>query len=205
MIKLSIKPHKPIILASASKIRSKILKNTGIEFTIKNPSIDEENIKKKIAKKTVSNQAKILASAKALKISENNPNTYVIGADQICSINKMIFKKPLNIDNAINQLKRLSGKTHKQTSAISLFYEGKKLWCHTEEALLTMYKLSENEIKNYLNIDKPFQSCGSYKFESYGHHLFSKVIGDSYTIQGFPLISLLRQLRKYKLYSLKNN
>ena len=117
----------------------------------------------------------------------------------------MIFKKPLNINNAINQLKKLSGKTHKQTSAICLFYEGKKLWCHVEEAKLTMHRLSENEIKNYINIDRPFQSCGSYKFESYGHHLFSKVVGDSFTIQGLPLISLLRQLRKYKLYSLNNN
>ena len=205
MIKLSIKPHKPIILASASKIRSKILKNTGLKFTIENSSIDEENIKKKIARNKISDQAKILACAKASKVSEKNPNTYVIGADQICSINKMILKKPLNIDNAINQLKKLSGKTHKQTSAICLFYKGKKLWCHAEEAKLTMHKLSENEIKNYINIDKPFQSCGSYKFESYGHHLFSKVVGDSFTIQGLPLISLLRQLRKYKLYSLKNN
>ena len=205
MAKLSIKPNKPLILASGSKIRAKILKKTGIEFSVKTSFVDEESIKKNISSKSFSKQAETLACAKALKVSKNNINSYVIGADQICNIGKLIVHKPKNMLNAINQLKMLSGHTHKQTSAICLYYKGKKLWCYSEEAKLTMHKINTSEIKNYLKIDKPFQSCGSYKFESYGHHLFSKVIGDSYTIQGFPLLSLLRQLRKYKLYSLKDN
>ncbi len=204
MTKLSIKPNKPIILASKSKIRSKILRKTGIEFTIKTSFVDEDSIKRTISSKPISSQAKILANAKALKVSEENINSYVIGADQICSTGNTILHKPINMTNAIKQLKNLSGKTHKQTSAICLFYKGEKLWSHSEEAKLTMHNLSLKEIKNYLKIDKPFQSCGSYKFESYGHHLFRIVEGDSYTIQGFPLTSLLRQLRKYNLYSLKN-
>ena len=205
MTKLSIKPDKPIILASGSKIRAKILKQTGIEFSVKTSLVDEDAIKKSISTKNINKQAEILACAKALKVSEINLRSYVIGADQICSIGKLILHKPKTMNNAIKQIKSLSGKTHKQTSAICLYHNGKKLWCYSEEAKLSMHKLSTAEIKNYLNIDKPFQSCGSYKFESYGCHLFSKVIGNSYTIQGFPLLSLLKQLRKYKLYSLKNN
>ncbi len=205
MPKLSIKPSKAIILASGSKIRAKIMKKTGIQFSVKTSFVDEEIIKKTISSKSIGKQAEILACAKASKVSEKNLNSYVIGSDQICSINNLILHKPLNTVNAIKQLKLLSGKTHKQTSAICLYYKGNKLWSYSEEAKLTMHKLNISEIKNYISLDKPFQSCGSYKFESNGHHLFSKVTGDSYIIQGFPLISLLEQLRKYKLYSLKNN
>ena len=205
MTKLSIKPHKPIILASTSKIRAQLLKKTGLNFTIKSSFVDEESIRKSVTNKSIAKLAQILARAKAEEISNSYPNAYTIGADQICSLNKKILDKPLNKINAIKQLKILSGKTHKQTSAICIYHKKKVLWSHVEEAHMTMHKLNNEEIKAYILMDKPFQSCGSYKFESYGQHLFSKVVGDSFTIQGFPIISLLKQLRKYKLYSLIKN
>jgi len=205
MTKLSIKPHKPIILASTSKIRAQLLKKTGLNFVIKNSFIDEESVRKSITNKNITKLAKVLACAKAKKISDAYPNAYTIGADQICSLNKTILDKPLNKTNANKQLKILSGKTHKQTSAICIYHKGKILWNHVEEAYMTMHKLNNEEIEAYILLDKPYQSCGSYKFESYGQHLFSKVVGDSFTIQGFPIISLLKQLRKYKLYSLIKN
>ena len=67
-----------------------------------------------------------------------------------------------------------------------------------------MNRLKENEIIKYLEIDKPFNSCGSYRYESLGIHLFSKVTGNNETIQGLPLIALLKQFRKNKIYSIKN-
>ena len=67
-----------------------------------------------------------------------------------------------------------------------------------------MNKLEENEIIKYIEIDKPFSSCGSYRYESLGMHLFSKVNGNNETIQGLPIIALLKQFRKNKIYELKN-
>jgi len=201
---ISITPSIPIILASASKIRYEILRKAGLEFSVIISDVDEEKLKKKIVNKSIKEKASILASEKALNVSITNPNSYVIGADQICNLNDKIFSKPKNINNAIKQLKELSGKTHKQTSGISLCFNGKIIWSNIEEAELTMKELEENEIIKYLEIDKPFNSCGSYKYESLGIHLFSKVNGNNETIQGLPLVKLLEQLRKNKVYSIKN-
>ena len=205
MGKVFITPSIPLILASASKIRADILKKTGIVFSIEVSNIDEDKINKKMLNKNIIERAKILASEKASIVSQKNPNSYVIGADQICNIDNKIFSKPITMENAIKQLKELSGKTHKQTSGICLYYNNELLWSYAEEAQLTMHKLEEDEIIKYLELDKPFNSCGSYKYESLGSHLFSKVIGQSETIQGLPIIALLKQLRNNKLYSLENN
>ena len=83
-------------------------------------------------------------------VSKKNLNSYVIGSDQICSINNLILNKPLNTVNAIKQLKLLSGKTHKQTSAICLYYKGNKLWSYSEEAKLTMHKLNISASKKFI-------------------------------------------------------
>ena len=199
---ISIKPKVPIILASASKIRSEILKNTGLLFSVKISDVNEDELKKKLLNKSIQEEAKILACEKASNISQKNPNDYIIGADQICSLNNKIYSKPITMDNAIQQLSDLSGKTHKQTSAICLYYKNELVWSYVDEALLTMHELNDTEITRYLELDKPLNSCGSYKYESLGCHLFSKVTGQSETIQGFPIIPLLAQLRKNKLYSL---
>ena len=200
----TITPSIPIILASASKIRSKILQKTGMEFSVIISDIDEipdpkrirefdirekyacflqKNFQSKINLLNVTDMAIILASEKALNVSKTNPNSYVIGADQICNLNNNIFSKPNTMDNAIEQLKKLSGKTHKQTSGISLYFNSKLIWSDYEEAELTMYEIKEKEIIKYLKIDKPFNSCGSYKYESLGINLFSKVTGSNETIQ----------------------
>ena len=199
---ISITPTVPIILASASKIRAEILKNTGLLFSIKTSDVNEDELKKKLLNKSIQEEAKILACEKASNISQKNPNEYIIGADQICSLNNKIYSKPITMDNAIQQLTDLSGKTHKQTSAICLYYKNELVWSYVEEALLTMHELDNSEITRYLELDKPLNSCGSYKYESLGCHLFSKVTGKTETIKGFPIIPLLAQLRKNKLYSL---
>jgi len=199
-----ITPSIPLILASASKIRSEILKKAGIEFSVVISDINEEKLKNKIINKSITEIAITLASEKAFNVSKNNPNSYVIGADQICNLNNKIFSKPNTIDNAIKQLKQLSGKTHKQTSGISLYFNSKLIWSFFEEAELTMHKLEEKEIIKYLEIDKPFNSCGSYKYESLGVHLFSKVEGNNETIQGLPIIELLNQLKKKNIYSIND-
>jgi septum formation protein len=199
-----ITPSVPIILASASTIRHKIFKKTGIEFSVIISNINENELKNKLVNMSIKDVAVTLASEKAYDVSKNNPNSYVIGADQICNLDEKVFSKPNNMSNAIKQLQELSGKTHKQTSGICLYYNGRKIWSDTEEAELTMYKLREKEIIKYLEIDKPFNSCGSYKYESFGMHLFSKVIGSNETIQGLPLTGLLEQMRKENIYSIEN-
>ena len=197
--KLLLKTKLPVILASKSKIRKKILNEAGLEFTQKDSKLDEAGLKNKYFSKNISDIAKKLADAKASKVSNIYKEAYVIGSDQICAVGNKILSKPENKLKAIQQLKFLSGKTHKQISAISICYKGKVIWSYFEIATLKMRKLPIKLITKYVDIDNPIYSCGSYKFESQGKYLFSKIDGNISTILGLPLFPLLNILFKKKV------
>lgn len=194
-----LKSNFPIILASNSEARLKILQETGIDFLQLKSNIDESLVKKKYKKKNVNFIATKLAEAKALFISRENRKSYVIGADQICISKGKIFSKPKNKKKAIEQLLELNGKAHKLISAFSICYDNQVVYSYVEEVKLKMRKLSKKSIKDYVEIDRPISSCGSYRFEANGKYLFSDVVGNNSTILGLPILPLIKILFKKKI------
>jgi septum formation protein len=196
---MNIVQNNIIILASTSQIRKKILLSVGIEFEAIKPDFDEEKAKTKISNLSIKEQAIFLARGKAIAISKKNPKALVIGSDQICQMGKMVISKSKDKNQAIEQLKKMSGKIHYQNNAISLFLGGKEIFCHFEKAKLKMRKLSDAEIKSYVEIDKPWGCAGSYKFESLGKHLFCEVKGNYEAILGMSILPLLNFLHQKQL------
>jgi len=184
------------ILASGSKIRKKILLDHGINFDVQKSEIDEEELKKNILNLPFEERVIKLASAKAKEVSEINSERYVVGADQMCVCNGTVFNKPGNPENAINNLKLLAGNTHCQYSGISIFLNGKSLWTFCDKATLTMKELSDEQIMSYVLKDEPYECCGSYKYESLGATLFSKVKGSEYTVQGLAFVPLINAFKE---------
>ena len=194
-----LKSNFPIILASNSESRLKILQETGIDFIQLKSNIDESLVKEKFKKKNANFIATKLAEAKALFISRENIKSYVIGADQICINKGKIFSKPKNKKKAIEQLLELNGKTHKLISAFSICYDNQVVYSYVEEVKLKMRKLSKKTIEDYVEIDLPISSCGSYRFEANGKYLFSNVVGNTSTILGLPILPLIKILFKKKI------
>ena len=194
-----LKSNFPIILASNSESRFKILQETGIDFIQLKSKIDESLIKEKYKKKNANFIATKLAEAKALFISRENIKSYIIGADQMCICKGKIFSKPKNKKKAIEQLSELNGKTHKLISAFSICYDNQVVYSYVEEVKLKMRKLSKKSIKDYVDIDIPISSCGSYRFEANGKYLFSDVVGNTSTILGLPILPLIKILFKKKI------
>ena len=194
-----LKSNFPIILASNSESRLKILYETGIDFKQLKSNIDESLVKEKYKKKNANFLARKLAEAKALFISRENIKSYVIGADQICISKGKIFSKPKNKKKAIEQLSELNGKTHKLISAFSICYDNQVVYSYVEEVKLKMRKLSKKSIKDYVEIDLPISSCGSYRFEANGKYLFSDVVGNTSTILGLAILPLIKILFKKKI------
>ena len=194
-----LKSNFPIILASNSESRLKILYETGVDFKQLKSNIDESLVKEKYKKKNANFIATKLAEAKALFISRENIKSYVIGADQICICKGKIFSKPKNKKKAIEQLSELNGKTHKLISAFSICYDNQVVYSYVEEVKLKMRKLSKKSIKDYVEIDLPISSCGSYRFEANGKYLFSDVVGNTSTILGLPILPLIKILFKKKI------
>lgn len=197
--KFLLKANYPIILASQSEIRKKILTDTGLIFKQVSSGLNEKEVKKIFTYKRISNLSKKLAQEKAFLVSKKNYDSYVIGADQICSYKNKILSKPNNKKNAISQLMQINGGEHKQISSVCVCYQEKIVWSYTETVYLKMRKLSLSLIKLYINTDMPLKSCGSYKYEARGKYLFSKVKGSYDAILGLPLSPLLEILYKKKI------
>ena len=200
----SINPKIPIILASGSESRKVMLEDAGLNFKVITSEVKEDIIKEEFLHLSFPEKVIKLASAKALEVSKSNPDSIVIGGDQMCVLDNVLFDKPGSTAKAIANLKQLSGKTHYQHSGVCLFKDSKSIWEYSEAVELNMHELSEEEIINYVKIENPINAAGAYKFESLGCNLFSSVKGSSYTIRGMPLLPLLKALRDLDIIDLKN-
>jgi septum formation protein len=190
----------PLVLASASTARARLLAEAGIVVQRQAAAVDEEAMKAALKAEgaTPSQVAETLAELKAQRVSKKHPDALVIGADQMLSCNEVWFDKPPDRDHAVAQLRALSGKTHTLWTAVCVVRGSSRLWHHNAEARLTMRSLSDAFIESYLAAAGPeiYHSVGAYQLEGLGAQLFARVEGDFFTILGLPLLPLLDFLRQ---------
>lgn len=185
---------KKIILASQSPYRKKQLKDFGLDFNVASSDLDEDAYKAKI--KNPQKLALELSLQKALAVQANYPNDIIIGCDQLVALGSEILGKPGSRDKAQQQLKKMSGKTHKLITAISIL-NGKKSYSDVVVAKIRLKKLTVNEISMYVDRDKPYDCAGSYRFESGAYSLIDKIdISDPSSLIGTPMIALAKLLKK---------
>ena len=187
-----------LILASGSASRRQLLENAGIKAIAIKPNVDEETAKTAMRAQTLSigEQAMQLAELKALKVSKSETGL-VIGGDQMLALGDQAFDKPKDLAGARSHLKALSGQTHILETAIVIAQEGQIIWRHLARPHLTMRDLSDEFIAQYIDHlgNDLLSTVGGYKLESLGSQLFSKIVGDYFSILGLPLLPLQDDLR----------
>ena len=186
--------QQPLILASGSPIRFKLLQSLGLQFSVIPSHCDEAALKKEHYSKAPLDLGFILAANKALEVSQRYPDHFVIGADQLCVIDKRILDKPLNHQTATEHLNLLKDKVHQQIACVCIAHQNKVTWQFHDVAKLSMRNLRSNEIEAYLQSEKPYQSCGAYQYETQGKWLFKEIHGNQDTILGLPLLPLANAL-----------
>ena len=190
---------EPLILASASPIRKKLLAAAGLEVRVEPALVDEEAIKRifQVDRQAAADCALALAEAKARQIAENHQHALVVGADQILVCDKIWLNKPADLADARAQLQALRGRTHKLVTAVCVVREVARIWHTVSSAELTMRYFSDAFLDTYLGAEQPaaLGSVGGYRFEERGIQLFSDIQGDYFTILGLPLLELLGFLR----------
>jgi len=192
---------QPLVLASKSDVRGKMLAAAGLRFEIRPAQIDERATEAKAGTTEAAPVARYLARAKADAVGKTVPRRLVLGADQTLARGAARFSKPANRTEAIEQLRSLRGRTHELHSALALVQDGKVLFDCVDSARLTMRNVSDRFIEDYLDMagDTALASVGAYQLEGIGIHLFERVEGDYFTILGLPLLLLLAYLRQNKL------
>ena len=190
----------PIILASQSVARRRMMENSGLRFSIMPAKIEEEKIIGNLQNKKINPPgiALELSMLKAFTVAQDNPESLIIGSDQILVFKKEIMTKSKTRDEARKKLMKLRGKTHTLISAVTVVKENEVLWQHLDEAKLKMFKFHDELLDAYCERagEALIRSVGGYELESQGSWLFSSVEGDFFTILGMPLLPLLNYLHE---------
>ena len=191
-----------IILASQSKVRKKILDEHNILNEVRPSNVDEDVVKSSLLKEKASPEiiSKNLAELKANKISGKYSDNLVLGADSVIDLNGELISKPDNREEALEILRKLNGKKHYLISSVCISKNGSMVWNHTDKATLTMKKMNEDELKNYLAkiSDEALYAYNVYQIEGEGRNLFLSIDGNKNTIMGLPVEKIKKYLDNYK-------
>ena len=191
-----------LILASKSKVRKEILDKNNISCVVEPSNVDEDLVKQSLLNEGATPEiiSKNLAELKANKISQKKDGEIVLGADSIIDLDNEIISKPSDRNEALNILKKLNGKKHYLISSVCISKNGSMIWNYTDKAALTMKKMSDEELKKYLNkiSDEALYAYNVYQIEGEGRSLFSKIEGDEDTIMGLPVKKIKDYLGNFK-------
>jgi septum formation protein len=191
-----------IILASKSKVRKEILDKHEILCEVKPSNVDEDIVKKTLIKESASPEiiSKNLAELKANKVSLNQKERMVIGADSVIDLDGELISKPESREEALKILKKLNGKNHFLISSVCISRNGSMIWNYTDKAELTMKNFSEEDLKLYLSKipDDTLYAYNVYQIEGEGRNLFSNIAGDEDTIMGLPVFKIKEYLKNYR-------
>ncbi len=190
----------PLVLASKSSARQKLLAGAGLPFETYAAAIDERAIEAPLlaSGQGASAVALRLSRAKALHVGAKRPDRIVIGADQTLSLKGRVLGKPADRAAAIEQLSAMSGEMHELHSGCCAVRGNAILFETVSIARLSCRKVSPEFIKAYVAQagDAVLNSAGGYQLEGLGIHLFDAIEGDHATILGLPLLPLLNFLRE---------
>ena len=186
-----------MILASNSQRRQEILKDTGFNFKVITSNIEEISDKENISERILD-----IAERKLEQIAKDNANEFILAADTVVELDKNIFGKPKDREEAFKFLKILSGKVHKVITAYVFKNISKNILIR--EVVISEVKffdLDDETINWYLDTGEPFDKAGAYGIQGYGRVLVERINGDYYSIMGFPISNFLKNLRKigYKI------
>ena len=186
-------PCPRLILASNSPRRRYLLEQAGLEFSVIPSKISEDAV----ALSSPDAYAKKLAECKARDISDQYPDSWVIGADTIVVIDDIILGKPDSGDDARKMLKKLSGKTHWVITGYCVCCKTKnRFFLDTITPDVLFKNLTDEEIEWYIDTGEPFDKAGAYAIQGLGVLLVKRINGSYTNVVGLPVCEVVELLIK---------
>jgi septum formation protein len=183
-----------VILASSSRYRRELLQRLIRGFRSQSPHVDERSFQTPGI--DPEQLARTLAYEKARALAIENPESLVIGSDQLVDLNQTVLGKPGSVEAAVEQLMSMAGQSHRLITAVCVLHDDRKVE-FSDVTVLTMRSLTREEATRYVERDQPLDCAGSYKIESLGISLFHNIQTNDFTaIMGLPLIQLSHVLRE---------
>lgn len=183
-----------LLLASGSPRRKQLLGELGFPVDILEVRDIEESYSPTLAPEEV---PVYLSKKKAAAYFDHHleENEIIVTADTVVILDGQVLGKPSSEKDAVNMLRALSGKSHKVVSGVTLLYKNQRTVSFATETIVTFEKLTDKEIRYYIEKFKPFDKAGAYGIQEWIGYIGVKGIeGDYYNVMGLPLHNLYKHL-----------
>ncbi len=189
-----IETKLPIILASKSPRRRKLLEQINLKFKTLHVDVDEQVRDNEKPASIVKRLSKEKLEGAKQKVKDG----IIITADTIVVIDGHVVGKPRDEKDAEKILKKLSGKTHLVYTGFTIYNsETKQVITDYEKTSVTFRKLDKREILDYINSGSPMDKAGAYGIQDdFGAVFVSGIKGDYYNVVGLPLTKVYQSLLK---------
>lgn len=188
-----------LYLASASPRRKELLKQIGLSFKTMPSTVEE-----KITKTEPSEVVEELSYQKAVDVcgklsSEGREDFVVIGADTVVSCRGEILGKPKDKEDAVRMLGRLQGNSHQVYTGVTLAWKSQGVspmhFTFSECTDVTMYEMTEDEIKRYVDSNEPMDKAGAYAIQGLCAAYIQGICGDYNNVVGLPVGRVYQELK----------
>ena len=175
-----------LILASGSPRRRDMLQEAGLATEIVPPDVVEFSAGDFPPRELCLKNAQL----KALKVSEEHPNDYVIASDTVVALEGMVYGKPSSLEEAADNLRRFRGRVHEVMTGVVL-RKGETVVEFVEVSYVKFRNFDDEVIDAYLAKVPVMDKAGGYAIQDHGDWIVEEIEGDYQNIVGLPLAKVL--------------
>jgi septum formation protein len=191
----------PLILASASPARTKLLTDAGIAHRVLVSDVDEDAATAAAGPLAPAETAILLARAKAESVAAGLTSGLVLGCDSVFEFEGEPYGKPWEPDVARERWQLMRGKSgvlHTGHWLITSTDDAGAPLAHGEvtSARVTFEDVSDSEIDAYVATGEPLQVAGGFTIDGLAGAFISGIEGDPHTVVGLSISTLRRLLAK---------
>ena len=183
-----------LLLASSSPRRSELLSGARIEFDVVSPDTAEsESTALSIRELTTLN-----ATRKGLAVSRGARDAVLLAADTLVALDGRVIGKPVDLDDAVAILRRLSGREHQVCTSVFIC-RGATAERRSFHVIshVKFHSLGDAEIAAYLAKINPLDKAGAYAAQGHGREIIDRIHGSYTNVVGLPIDETLAALRGF--------
>ena len=138
-----------------------------------------------------------VAREKALDVSTRVSGALILSADTVVTLDDEILGKPVDREDAIRMLEKLSGREHTVYTAVCVVDQprGRRLE-GIEGTLVRFRRLDRQEIVAYVERENVMDKAGAYAIQGFAKDFIPGIEGSYSNVMGLPLALVYNLLRK---------
>lgn len=184
----------PLVLASASPRRRRLLEQLGLRFEVVPAAVDETVL----PGEDPATHVERLALRKAAAIAAERPEAVVVGGDTVVVLDGEILTKPEDRAEAVEILLQLSGREHRVETGVAVV-SSRGTAATVVGADVRFRPFDRALAEEYVDTGEPMDKAGAYGIQGRGAALVESIRGDYFAVMGLPLIAVVRLLEEVGL------